>query len=206
MGHAPHARWERAWNGTGAKPGPGLLGEIFLGYDEAHRAYHTRRHLDECFAAFDEVRSLAEHPAEIELAVFFHDVFYDTRRSDNEERSAEWARDALIEGGGDPLVAERVRALVLASKTHAVEGAGDAALFVDVDLAILGAESARFDEYDQQIRQEYSWVPEDAYRDGRRRVLEGFAERAHVFATPWFRDKLDARAKANLRRALERLG
>ena len=66
-----------------------LYDALVARYSEPHRRYHTLQHLAECFAAFDEIAHLAEHPADVELALWFHDAIYDTRRSDNEQRSAE---------------------------------------------------------------------------------------------------------------------
>ena len=47
--------------------------------------------------------------------------------------------------------------------------ATDEVLLIDVDLSILGAEAQRFAQYEQQIRAEYAFVPEDLFRttDGR---------------------------------------
>ena len=79
-------------------------------------------------------------------------------------------------------------------------------LVVDVDLSILGAPDARFAEYERQIRQEYAWVPPDAFRERRARVLGSFLGRPALYGTAHFATRLEARARENLRRSLARLG
>ena len=76
---------------------------------------------------------------------------------------------------------------------------------VDIDLAILGAPEIRFDEFDQQVRAEYAHVPDDEYRPARQRVLATFLHRPCIYSTPRLRTALEARARANLERALARL-
>src|SRR4030095_7297706 len=65
-------------------------------YSEPHRAYHTVQHLEECFREFEGAFGLAESPGAVDLALFFHDAIYDTHARDNEEKSAELAREMLI--------------------------------------------------------------------------------------------------------------
>lgn len=198
-------RWTALWSSLGAEPPPSLLGDLQGRYREPHRAYHTLRHLDECFAAFDSARAQAEHPAEIELALWFHDAIYDTRAADCEEQSARLSREALAQAGLDPVRIARVEALVLATKHSNPATGGDAMLLLDVDLSILGAETARFDEYEEQVRREYAWVPEAAFRAARRRILASFEARPRLYQTPSFAARLESRARANLARAIARL-
>jgi len=72
-------------------------------------------------------------------------------------------------------------------------------------LAILGASAADYDRYARAIREEYAWVPEQDYRAGRRRILEGFLERERLFYMPPLFERLEMSARANLRREIERL-
>lgn len=81
----------------------------------------------------------------------------------------------------------------------------DAAVLVDIDLGILGAEPARFDGYELQVREEYSWVPEFMYRAARRKVLEEFVRRKWIYSTEVFRTEYEPRARDNLTRSLARL-
>ena len=198
------ASWQRLWGELGAKVvNGGLMNQLVAAYSERHRHYHTLQHLRECLVQFDAAAMLARRPAEVELAIWFHDAVYDPQRSDNEERSADWARDSVLAAGCGADMANRVAALVLATKSHvAPADDADTALLLDVDLAILGAAPARFDEYERQIRAEYAHVPEAEFRVGRARVLQEFLVRDRLYITDVFHDALEARARTNLQRSL----
>ena len=183
----------------------GLFRELITRYAEPHRAYHTLQHLRECFLVLQQAACVAEHLAEVELAIWFHDAIYDTRSHENEERSAQWARASLVATGVRSESVERIQALILATKHQATPAGADACLVVDVDLSILGAEVDRFREYERQIREEYAWVSEPAFREGRARVLAGFLERSSIYNTAWFANRLEARARANSLRSLREL-
>jgi predicted metal-dependent HD superfamily phosphohydrolase len=197
--------WSDAWRALSLPAPPALLERLLTAYAEPQRAYHTRRHLRECFAHLAPAAALAAHLPEVQLALWFHDAIYDPRAQDNEERSAEWAHEALVAAGAERACAERVHALVRVTRHAAVPEGADAELLVDVDLSILGAARTRFDEYEAQIRVEYAWVPEAAFRSARAQVLRGFLARPHIFASDWFAERLEAKARANLARSLATL-
>jgi predicted metal-dependent HD superfamily phosphohydrolase len=81
----------------------------------------------------------------------------------------------------------------------------DAALVVDIDLAILGSPSERFEAYDRDIRKEYAWVSGFRYRSQRRHVLQGFLSRARIYETACAAELLEEQARINLQAAIERL-
>jgi predicted metal-dependent HD superfamily phosphohydrolase len=200
-------RWRATWKGLGVEAADDELYRALIArYSEPHRKYHTVRHLDECFARLDEARASAGHPYEIELALWFHDAVYDVRGQDNEEQSASWARAAAGRAGLSEAVGERLSQLILATKHDAEPPSPDAALLVDVDLAILGTAPERFDEYERQIRDEYSWVPGFVFRRKRREILQGFLARPRLYSTSHFRDRYEAPARANLTRSIRLLG
>jgi predicted metal-dependent HD superfamily phosphohydrolase len=197
------ARWRFAWDGLGLTAPLALYSEVLRVYREPHRSYHTVDHLAECFQHLETARQHAERVPEVQLALWFHDSFYDTWRSDNEERSAAWARTVLLDAGGDAPAAERVADLVLATKSHAFARTVDMALMIDIDLAILGANPPRFAEYERQIRAEYHWVPEPMFRRKRRQLLGAFLARPQIYHTDFFRARLEAAARRNLSTAVE---
>jgi predicted metal-dependent HD superfamily phosphohydrolase len=200
------ASWHSIWRALGAGAGDEpLFHRLVAAWSEPQRHYHTLQHLRECLDQLDGQRRLAQRPAEIALALWFHDAFYDPQRSDNEQRSAEWADEALRAAGLRDGCAARVHAMVMATAGHAPTPDPDRQLLVDIDLAILGAEPARFDESDAQIRAEYAHVPQAQWREGRGGVLRGFLARSRIYGTPALHERHEAQARANLQRALDRL-
>jgi predicted metal-dependent HD superfamily phosphohydrolase len=197
--------WRRAWQGAGGAPDAELFERLFAAWSEPQRHYHTLQHLGECIAELEPALALAEHAGEVELALWFHDAVYDVARHDNEQRSAEWLRDAARSAGIVPPAVERLHALVMATRHDALPATRDAMLLVDVDLSILGAPPARFDEYERQVRAEYAWVPEPVFRERRKAVLEGLLARPRLYATERFHTRLEDAARANLRRSISQL-
>ena len=198
--------WQVMWRQLSASGSDdALFSRLVECYSEPHRKYHTMQHLEECFAHLQRVRSFADRAGEVELALWFHDAIYDTRRKDNEERSAKWARESALAAGLVDDQATRIYELVMATMHNAVPAGRDAAVLVDIDLAILGADETRFDEYELQVREEYSWVPGPLYRRGRRKILQEFVSRESIYSTEYFRVEYEARARRNIERSLARL-
>jgi len=199
-----HRHWLYAWNGLHHTPPPGLYEQLLQAYSEPQRHYHTLQHLDECLQLQSDSAHLAQRPAEIAMALWFHDAVYDVRAHNNEARSADWAVKALQAAGMSAEVQARVHALIMATEHTAAALVGDAALLVDIDLAILGATPARFAEYERQIRQEYAWVPADVFVEKRRAVLQSFIARQKIYNTALFKHQLEASACTNLKNSLKR--
>jgi predicted metal-dependent HD superfamily phosphohydrolase len=199
-------RWNKAWNELGVPAAPmDMLEELRRRYSAPDRHYHDLIHIADCLDKLDRFRGEAERPAEIGMAIFFHDAVYETRVGDNELKSAEWARAALREQGIAEEVAQRVFDLVLAT-AHTVEPAnGDPALLCDIDLSILGEPPERFREYDRQIAAEYSWVPPEIYRQKRGEVLAGFLARPRIYRTAALFERYEEPARRNLAELLEQL-
>ncbi len=198
--------WRAAWQALRLpEPGADVLASVMARWAEPHRKYHTLQHLRECLALFEHDRALAERPGEVEIALWFHDAVYDTGRHDNEAESADWARRVLHEAGAADDCAGRVHALIMATRHSENPATPDAKLLVDIDLAILGAAPARFDEYERQIRDEYGFVPEATFRAKRGEILRMFLDRPTLFSTPAYATRFDAPARANLARAVASL-
>ncbi len=179
--------------------------ELVSLYSQPQRHYHNLDHIAECLAEFESARHLAGHPVAVELAIWYHDAIYDPRAQDNEERSAELAKQRIAEAGGKPGLCNAVATLVLATQTHDPRLHPDAPVLVDVDLSILGVPSERFLEYDGQIRREYGWVPDAPFAAKRAEILERFLARERIYFTDLFFAKYEQRARTNLQNSVRAL-
>lgn len=199
-------RWRALWQQRGASAPPvGWFDKLIAAWTEPHRHYHTLEHLQESLALFDEVSVLAEHPADVELALWFHDAVYDPGDENNELKSAYLAERAMTIAGSTKDEIGTIRRMILATRHHGRAETPDEALLLDLDLAILGSIPARFDRYEDDIRKEFFAVPWAQYLAGRRRVLRGFQDRERIYRTDHFHGRFDQAARVNLARSLKRL-
>ena len=179
-----------------------LFDSLVTAYREPQRHYHSLQHLGECLSLARLHEAQARRPGEVAMALWFHDAVYDVHAHDNEQRSADWASDALRAAGVGADAAQRVHALVMATCHDAQPVDDDARLLVDIDLSILGAPPDRFAEYEQQIRREYAHVPREIFEPRRREILGRFLARDPLYLTPTLRADREAQARINLARAI----
>jgi predicted metal-dependent HD superfamily phosphohydrolase len=184
--------------------------ELVRAYSAPDRHYHNLAHIEAMLGLLHAHQGALSDPTSVEAAIWFHDAVYDTRRHDNEEKSAELAAERLA-GALSPDRIDRITRMIRATAGHVVpEGFDDVArrdcaLFLDMDLAILGSAPDAFAAYEGAVRREYGWVPEALWIEGRRKVLQAFLARAAIYASPPFRASHEAAARENLTRSLERL-
>lgn len=181
------------------------LGEDLLQrYREPHRHYHSLAHLEDCLSQAANLRPQFVHAGEVEYALWFHDAMYDTRKTDNEQRCADWARQSALAAGLDAAAAQRIYELILATRHASLPATADAALLIDIDLSILGADAARFDAYEHEIRSEYHWVPSFLFQLKRKQLLREFLARPKIYSSAEYQRRLEAPARANLARSIAR--
>jgi predicted metal-dependent HD superfamily phosphohydrolase len=173
-----------------------LREDLLARWSESHRRHHTVNHLHEML---DAIGLLADEGIQfdreaVELAAWFHDAIYEIGRDDNEERSAELARQLLASSP----VRDEVARLVLVTKTHkAAADDVNGAVLSDADLSVLGANPSRYGEYARAVREEYADIPDDAFKPARAQLLTVLLE-GPIFHTGAGRDWWEHQARQNL--------
>ena len=172
-------------------------------WDRLPRYYHDTTHLLACLDGLDQVKSQLQDPNAVALALWFHDAVYWPRRKDNEDRSAQWAARFMTTAGVPVAQRDQVVGHILETRHSALPSKGDAQFVIDIDLGILGQTATVFAAFETNVRKEYRWVPWRDYIERRSAVLQSFLERPGIYSTGWFHERLEARARMNLRRQIE---
>lgn len=198
------AEWDKLFSPL--KPGPETLTAILGEYKAFGRHYHTQEHIAEMTLLLREFRDNFLSWADILFACLYHDIVYDARRSDNEELSAgRFEADAAKLGIAEPHRGH-VTQLIMATRKHELSDESlDMKLFLDADLAILGAPQERYQGYAAGVRKEYNHVPEADYRAGRSAVLKKFLARPQLYFSEAMRRRFETQARANLAREIDML-
>ena len=195
------------------------LGESLLqAWEQPHRAYHHSGHLSQMLTDLDRLythRTQGSTPLALVLAAWFHDAVYEGAPGEDERRSEQLASaslEPLVTAGllsGDEL--QMVSLLVRATATHELPESADLPVgyepediqfFLDADMAILAADSARYRRYLRGVRSEYSHCDDEAFRAGRTTFLRSILGRKRIFLSEQAMQLWEEPARANLRAEL----
>jgi predicted metal-dependent HD superfamily phosphohydrolase len=174
-----------------------LRDELLVAWDRS--GYHDLLHLTEVLDRLDRLADagVGFDATTVVLAAWFHDAVYDGQH-DDEERSAQWAAQAL-----PPAYADEVARLVRLTAHHR-PGPDDlaGAALSDADLGILAAPQERYAAYAAGVRADFAHVADDDFRAGRASVLRDLVARRHLFHTRQARALWEDAARANVAREL----
>ena len=195
------------------------LGESLLqAWEQPHRAYHHSGHLSQMLTDLDRLyahRTQGSTPLALVLAAWFHDAVYEGAPGEDERRSEQLASTSL-----EPLVTaglltghelQMVSLLVRATATHELPESvdlpagyepADIQFFLDADMAILAADSARYHRYLRGVRSEYSHFDDEAFRTGRTTFLRSTLGRKRIFLSEQALQLWEEPARANLQAEL----
>jgi predicted metal-dependent HD superfamily phosphohydrolase len=174
---------------------------VMARYDEPHRFYHNREHLAELFVLYEGCKDKIADTKAVIGAIFYHDLVYDPQSRTNEADSAAIAEKNLTALGFDKAFAQRVAALVNYTRKHdCPAGETDAQLFLDMDMAILGSDPARYVRYSVEVGGEYTpFMGREGFYNGRlNSFLLPTMAKPRLFHTDFFEERFGAQAKKNM--------
>lgn len=200
------------------------LGESLLqAWEQPHRAYHHSGHLSQMLTDLDHLYAhraqAGSTPLALILAAWFHDAVYEGAPGKDERRSEQLASASLA-----PLVTaglltghelQMVSLLVRATATHELPEStdlpagyepADIQFFLDADMSILAADSARYRRYLRGVRSEYSHFDDEAFRTGRTNFLRSILGRKRIFLSEEALQLWEEPAQANLHAELSEWG
>jgi len=191
----------------------GCNGNMHIAYEKMIRQYHSPMryyhtfdgHIYSCIQEFMFLQKSTEYYHEIGLALFFHDAIMNFNASDNEQRSADFASETLVEIGISNPVIKTVTELILATKHDAAPSSQAEKYIIDIDLAIFGQNSEIFDAYEKNIRKEYAFVAQEEFCHRRAAILQQFLDRPSIYSSEEFFERYEKTARENLCRSIAKL-
>jgi predicted metal-dependent HD superfamily phosphohydrolase len=182
------------------------LFELVNAYSSETRFHHGLAHIKLMLEAIAPWENQANNYPAIQLAVWFHDVIYNPKAKDNEEKSADYAAKVLNRLKISPSTIEAVTQMILNTKHHQAEPEDiDSQILLDADLAILGSDESSYRFYAKGIRREYGWLSNEDYRLGRLNVLKKFLQRPRIYFTEPMFQQYEANARKNMLAEIEAL-
>ena len=175
-----------------------LWTEIDKNYSSKKRPYHSLQHLDILLAQLNEVKGEIQNWETILFTLYYHDIVYNSLKSDNEEKSSELAEKRMKQISVSIDTIEHCKKQILATKSHIKSTDSDTNYFTDADLSILGHTWELYSLYYKNVRKEYSVYPDLVYNPGRKKVLNHFLKMDRIFKTDFFYNKFEIQAKQNL--------
>ncbi|GAB5555052.1 MAG: hypothetical protein Sapg2KO_46430 [Saprospiraceae bacterium] len=180
-----------------------LWEELEVHYQAKGRFYHNLHHLEMLLKELVTVEAQVKDWDSLLWALFYHDLVYDPQRKDNEAQSAEYLRLILEDMDYPTTRIDTCVGHILATKFHEGKSNPDTNYFVDADLSILGQTPTIYDQYTQQIRQEYQIFSDEIYQAGRQRVIQHFLNMDRIFKSDFFFEKYEKQSRENIKRELE---
>ena len=181
-----------------------LWSEIEISYSNKKRHYHTLQHLDNLLLQLVPLKSEIKNWDTILFSLYYHDIIYNSLKSDNEEKSAQVAASRMKQVSVPESIIKNCKEQILATKKH-LNSDADTNYFTDADLSVLGQDWNTYSEYYRNVRKEYSIYPDLIYNPGRKKVLKHFLDMERIFKTEYFYSKFEQQAKINIQMELKSL-
>ena len=145
-------------------------------WNESHRHYHNLNHLNDLIEQINENKSkFSEKEYEkLMLAAIFHDCVYDPMSSTNEEDSANFLMECVVDKSNSDIL--DVKQIILDTKTHNSTTPLSES-FNKFDMSIVERDFSELLEWENGIHEEFSVYPKEEYKEGRVKFLESLLDK-----------------------------
>ena len=185
-----------------------LFNQVVKAYSSPGRHYHDMNHIYGVVSMLYDHKHLLKDADAIFFAAIYHDIVYNPKRKDNEEKSLKYFIGKILPHLKKISKASKVSSAILATKHDEFsktlwQDDKDIQYLLDFDLETLGTRhESTYEWYRKGVRKEYSMYPLKAYKAGRKAVLESFLKRKNIYLTEEFK-KIEKRARKNLKNEIK---
>ncbi len=181
-----------------------LWDRITSGYCEAHRYYHSQRHILYCMKQLARVEDGLNDRSAVTLAIWFHDLVLDPSARDNEHKSMLLFQKLAENQLPDELV-EKVSSLIMSTRHIDAPGNDDESFVQDIDISSMGADWDSFVRDVDDLKKEDAHLSEQQFIDGKRRFYHMMLDREKIYNSGYFFTHCEQTARANIRRYMNEM-
>lgn len=206
-----------------------VLCNVFVKYGDNPRHYHNLDHIVHMLDKIDEIIKFSDLLSKkdvyeislLKAATWYHDIYYEpfnfNVRLSNEFFSAATASreiSELLPGVGYYDFIDDVKDLIMITQHHEPNPKLDADtdiqhIFLDADMSILGESPEKYEEYSEQIRDEYlaPGILQSPvfYYQKRKEFLENTLKNKPIFYTMYMKDRYKEQAYKNMHNEIRKL-
>ena len=175
--------------------------DIEICYSSSNRYYHNLSYVKFMLSEAENFRLEFDDFNSIRFSIWFHDIIYEVKRSDNEERSADRAEAFLLKINYDKIKILNIKNLIQNTKNHQntkLTDLFDTIIFLDLDLLILGTQQEIYYKHAEKVRKEYSFVPKMGYTLKRVEILKNFLNQKYIYKTEKIWKLYEKKARTNI--------
>jgi predicted metal-dependent HD superfamily phosphohydrolase len=171
-------------------------------YTDDSRKYHNWKHIYYVLNKIDVIIDNEQCVAyeEIKFAALFHDFFYTPKANYDTidvYNSSEMAYLVAEAGGYHASACNRIQNLVQSTLPDYTDMTIDQKILRDADLAILASTPEEYKNYKENIKAEFSSIPEKTFLEGRKNILENLVSKP-IFSTGYGISTWEERARYNI--------
>lgn len=164
--------------------------------NKKQRFYHNSSHIIDMLQYVEDKIKLNIYPIELITAILYHDIVYDPKRKDNEEKSVLELKHDFV----NSKFVRNVAKLIMCTKSHNTDDIHSfliptANLLIEADLSILGSENiVKYNEYLSKVYAEYSFLNHNVFIEGRIKFINEMLSKPFIVLD----SELNERIKNNL--------
>ncbi len=170
-------------------------------YQSESRHHHNFEHLQTMFNFIEEHADKIVDLDMIYFSVWFHDFVYNFVYTNNEELSANCAKDFLKKIDYDREKYKDIYKYIIRTAFLDIFKSSDPydlRLFLDSDIIIFAADVDKYLDYTQKIRKEYHLLSDARYHAGRLKFLKKLLKSTYIYHLQENRLKYEPIARLNL--------
>lgn len=166
-------------------------------YSEPERHYHTKEHILDCLNQLDSAQEHVPDLNAVELAIWFHDVIYDPKASDNEEQSVILFNKVAQSILPEPVI-KKVSDIIIATLHIDKPEDLDQAFMLDIDLSSIAGNWQRFTKDNSNLRKEVRHLDCKDYCERKIRFFNLLMNKEQIFFTDFFHAACEEKARHNM--------